>query len=223
MTIMHDSEPEHEASPTAHLLDEIALYGYRPFSDEADPRPLPEERTASGAVADMFDALIATMIDTRVEPDLEDLCWSLANLFHRAEFRIQRELDDNEDAQKRSQREQDGSEVKSVELERLIREGIGFIERRNAMEFMREAAADQFEAHFRKAWTPRTGSLVNHRTLTASMIDSRDFLAAKRRSETEPLMPTGTRIAFTSGPAYQDHNRIWAALDKVLGKYPDMV
>ena len=48
------SEPEHEASPTAYLLDEIALYGYRPFSDEADPRPLPEERIAAGAVADMF-------------------------------------------------------------------------------------------------------------------------------------------------------------------------
>ncbi|MBK6718944.1 MAG: DUF2493 domain-containing protein [Sphingomonadales bacterium] len=223
MTDMPDSELDHEVSPTGHLLDEIALYGYRPFSDEADPRPLPEERMAAGAVADMFDALIATMIDTRLEPDLEDLCWSLANLFHRAEFRIQRELDDNEDAQKRSQREQDGSEVKSVELERQIREGIGLIERRNAMEFMREAAADQFEAHFRKAWTPRTGSLVNHRTLTAAMIDSRDFLAAKRRSETEPMLPVGTRIAFTSGPAYQDHNRIWAALDKVLAKYPDMV
>jgi hypothetical protein len=41
MTDMSDSEPEHEISPTAHLLDEIALYGYRPFSDEADPRPLP--------------------------------------------------------------------------------------------------------------------------------------------------------------------------------------
>ena len=26
MTIMPDSEPDHEASPTAHLLDEIALY-----------------------------------------------------------------------------------------------------------------------------------------------------------------------------------------------------
>ena len=55
------------------------------------------------------------------------------------------------------------------------------------------------------------------------MIDSRDFLAAKRRSETEPMLPAGTRIAFTSGPAYEDHNRIWAALDKVLAKYPDMV
>jgi hypothetical protein len=83
-------EPEHEMSPTAHLLDEIALYGYRPFSDEADPRPLPEDRVAAGAVADMFDALIATMIDTRLEPDLEDLCWSLGNLFHRAQSRIQR-------------------------------------------------------------------------------------------------------------------------------------
>ena len=196
-------EPDHEVSPTAHLLDEIALYGYRPFSDEADPRPLPDERIAAGAVADMFDALIATLLDTRLEPDLEDLCWALGNLFHRAEGRISRELDDNEDAQKRSQREQDGSEVKSVELERLIREGIGLIERRNAMEFMREAASDQFEAHFRKAWAPRTGSLVNHRTLTAAMIDSRDFLAAKRRSEIEPMLPTGTRIAFTSGPAYQ--------------------
>ncbi|MDM7957533.1 MAG: hypothetical protein QUV11_14180, partial [Blastomonas sp.] len=39
-------EPDHEASPTAHLLDEIALFGYRPFSDEADPRPLPEDRLA---------------------------------------------------------------------------------------------------------------------------------------------------------------------------------
>ena len=218
-----DHLPDSGRSATAHLLDEIALFGYRPFSDEADPRPLPDERVAAGAVADMFDALIATMLDTRLEPDLEELCWSLANLFHRAESRIQRALDDNEDAQQRSQRGQDGSEVASVELERLIREGIGLIERRNAMEFMREAAAEQFESHFRKSWTPRSGSRVNHRSLTAAMIDSRDFLAAKRRSETAPLMPAGTRIAFTAGPAYEDHRRIWAVLDKVLAKYPDMV
>ena len=48
-----ETEPDHESSPTAHLLDEIALYGYRPFSDEADPRPLPDERIAAGAVADI--------------------------------------------------------------------------------------------------------------------------------------------------------------------------
>src|SRR3546814_10886574 len=134
----------------------------------------------------MFDALIATMIDTRLEPDLEDLCWSLANLFHRAEGRIQRELDDNEDAQKRSQRKQDGSEVMSVELDRLLREGTGLIERRNAMEFMRDAAGDQFEAHFRKAWNPRTGQLINHRTLTAAMIDRRR--SEEHTSELQSIM-----------------------------------
>jgi len=216
-------DTDHETSPTSHLLDELALFGYRPFSDEADPRPLPEERMVTGAIADMFDALIACSIDTRLEPDLENLCWSLTNMFHRTGTRLQRELDDNEDAQKQSQREQDGSEVRSVELERLLREGTGLIERRNALEYMREAAADQFETHFRKSWTPRSGSLVNRRTLTASMIDSREYLAAKRKAEIEPLLPTGTKIAFTSGLDYQDHSRIWAILDKVHGKYPDMI
>jgi len=218
-----DHEPEHSSSSTAHLLEELSLYGYRPFSDEADPRPLPEERIASGAIADMFDALIATMLDTRLEPDLEELCWSTVNTFHRATGRVQRELDDNEDAQRRSQGEQDGSEVRSVELERLLREGLSLIERRNALEFMREAAGDQYERHFRKPWTPRTGSLVHHKTLTAAMIDSRDFLAAKRKAEIEPLLPTGTRVAFTAGPDYTDHKRIWDVLDRVHAKYPDMV
>ena len=56
-----DHEPEHASSPTAHLLEELSLYGYRPFSDEADPRPLPEERIASGAIADMFDRRKVTL------------------------------------------------------------------------------------------------------------------------------------------------------------------
>ena len=35
---------------------------------------------------------IATLSDTRLEPDLEDLLWSTVNLFHRANERIEREL-----------------------------------------------------------------------------------------------------------------------------------
>jgi hypothetical protein len=55
------------------------------------------------------------------------------------------------------------------------------------------------------------------------MIDSRDFLAAKRRSETEVMLPPGPRIAFAGGPDFNDHHRIWAALDKVHARHPDMV
>ena len=43
MTIQtHDDayEPAHTASQTAHALDELQLYGFRPF-DEPDPRPMP--------------------------------------------------------------------------------------------------------------------------------------------------------------------------------------
>ena len=123
-------------------------------SPDASPAPSPTSSTPSSP----------PWCDTRLEPDLEDLLWSTVNLFHRATGRIERELDDNEQAQKRSQKEQDGSEIRSVELERLTAEGQTLIERRNSMEFFRDQAADQFERHTHSAWRPRSGSMVNHRT-----------------------------------------------------------
>ena len=218
-----DFEPHHDSSPTDHVLQELQLYGYRPFEDEPDPRPLPEGDRVAGAIADIFDALVSTMEDTRLEPDLDDLLWSTVNLFHRATERIERELDDNEQGQRRLQREQDGSEVKSVELERLTAEGQTLLERRDAFELMRDQAADHFERHTHSIWRPRSGSMVNHRNLTAAMIDSRDFLAAKKRAENEVLLPPGPKVAFTGGLDYNDHRLIWAKLDQVHAKHPDMV
>jgi hypothetical protein len=218
-----DDEPPHAESPTASLLAELQLYGHRPFQDEPDPRPLPEEHSVRTALADIFDAMVSTFTDTRLEPDLEDLLWSTVNLFHRAADRIERALESNEQAQKRSQKEQDGSEVRSVELERLLAEGITLIERRNAFEIMRDQAADLFDTHTGSAWRPRAGSMVNHRMLTSAMIDSRDFLAAKRRAETEVMLPPGPKVAFAGGYECNDHQAIWAALDRVRSKHPGMV
>ena len=217
------AEPVHTSSQTDHALTELQLYGWRPFQDEPDPRPLPEGNTVAVAVTDIFDALVATLSDTRLEPDLEELLWGAANLFHRATSRVERDLDANEQAQRRMQREQDGSEVKSVELERLTAEGQTLIERRASMELFRDLAAEAFEHHTGSAWRPRTGSMVNHRNLTAGMIDSRDFLAAKRRAETEVMLPAGPKVAVTGGADFNDHRLIWAKLDQVHAKHPDMV
>src|SRR3546814_3884772 len=120
-----DQDDGHEAQPgsTAYLLQEMQLYGYRPFEDEPDHRPLPDDRIAGGAVAEMFDALVSCLIDTRIEPDLEELAWGVVNVFHRASERRERELRDNEQAPKRLQREKDGSEVKPGEWERNTTEG----------------------------------------------------------------------------------------------------
>ena len=218
-----DYEPEHTAPPTEQVLTELRLYGHRPFYDEPDTRPLPEPEELEGAITDIFDALVGTLGDTRLEPDLHDLLWSAVNLFHRAIDRVQRKLDDNEDAQKRAQREQDGTEIRSVELERLLTEGQILIERRDGMEALRDAAADRYEQLVGSPWRPHSGSLVNHRALTAATIDSRDFVNAKRRAETEVLLPAGAKIAFTGGPDFNDHTRIWDALDKVRAKHLDMV
>src|SRR6185312_1685857 len=159
----------HAASPTAHLLDELALYGYRPGEDEPDPRPLPEAETAEAQLAAIFDAFGAMLAETRLEDDLPDLLWSLVNLFHRKIDRIERDLDTNEQAQRRSQAEQNGSEVRSVELERLIDQGLGLVERRNAFEFCRDHAAEHYEAVTGSLWRPRSGSMLNHRALTSAM------------------------------------------------------
>ncbi len=210
-------------SSTAVVLEELQLYGWRPFTDEPDLRPLPDPDAIRSAVADIFDALVSTLSDTRLEPDLEDLLWSTTNLFHRTTERTGRDLDTNEQAQKRSQREQDGSEIRSVELETLIAEGITLLERRNAYEAMRDLAADLFETHLGQTWHPRAGSHVNRRALTASLIDSRDHLAATRRVDLEPLLPQGTKIAFSGGLDCNDHTAIWAALDRVHAKHADMV
>jgi len=216
-----DGEPT--LSPTAHLLEELALYGHRPHDDEPDSRPLPEPARLQGALADMFDAMVATLSDTRLEPDLQSLLWSLVNLFHRRIEKIERDLDGNETAQRESQREQDGSEVRSLELEHLIAQGLALIERRNSFEFLRESPAELYSVHTGQVWRPHTGSIVNHRTLTAAMIDSREFINARRRADAQVLMPNGTKIAFAGGVECNDNRRIWAVLDKVHAKHLDMV
>ena len=97
---------------------------------------------------------------------------------------------------------------------------MSLIQRRNAFEAFRDIAAD-YETHLGQPWRSRSGSRVNHATMTAAMIDSRDFIAAKRRSEV--MLPPGPRIAFTGGIDCNDHTRIWAALNKVRVRHPDMV
>ncbi len=222
MNEFDNNEPHHDSSTTDHILQELQLYGYRPSEDETDPRLLPEDRIIEGAVADIFDALISTMTDTSLDHDLEDLLWSTVNMFHRAIDRIGRKLDDNEQSQKRLQREQDGSEVKSVQLEHLIDLGQSLIGRRDSLEVFRDSAANRYLDATGSPWSQRTGSRVNHRHLTAAVIDSRDFIAAKRRAETQVLVPSGPKVAFSGGDT-ADHKLIWAKLDQVHAKHPDMV
>ena len=58
--------------------------------------------------------------------------------------------------------------------------------------------------------------------LTASMIDSREFLAARRRAETQVLAPAGPRSPSPAAPTATITTHL-GPLDKVRAKHPDMV
>lgn len=225
MAIDLDQSEQDEPQPgsTAYVLQEMQLYGYRPYEDEPDSRPLPEARMMEGAIADIFDAMVACLVDTRIEPDLEDLAWNIVNVFQRAGERIERELDDNERAQKRLQRQQDGSEVKSVELERKIAEGITMIERRDTMELFRDLGTEQFRVHLRKPWLPRSGPMVNRKALTSAVLDSRKQIDKRAYQDARVLNPDGPRFVLSAGPNFQNHALICGTLDKLLAQFPDMV
>ncbi|HYN39966.1 MAG TPA: DUF2493 domain-containing protein [Rhodospirillales bacterium] len=210
-------------SPTARALQHLALGGRR-SADELDSRPLPDPEEAGGELAGMFHALEAIVGETWLEPDLEALQWGLVNLFHRQVERVERVLDRNEQAQQASQREQDGSEVKSVALERLLAEGIALVEARHAYEAMRDVMAELFTQATGRPWAPRSGSKTSThgRAVTAAVIDSRDFVRANAAERRETTIPDGTRIIVSGGDC-QAHDLIWSVLDRALAKHPDMV
>jgi YspA, cpYpsA-related SLOG family len=218
-----DFEPHHAASPTDAICTDLQLYGYHHSENDPDPRDVPEDHRIDGAVADIFDALVATMADTSLDADLDELLWSTVNMFHRATDQIERKLDDNEQAQKRGQHEQNGSEVRAVQLEHLIAIGQSLIERRDCMEIFRDTAANHYLRLTGSPWSPRSGSRVNHRHLNSAMIDSRDFLAARKCADAKVHLPVGPKIALTGGLDFNDHRLIWDTLDKVLAKHTDMV
>ncbi|WP_088343940.1 MULTISPECIES: DUF2493 domain-containing protein [Rhodomicrobium] len=220
---LHDNtdEPE-QLSATARILDHLALHGGH-LPGDPDPRALPDDDKAHAGLRAMLNALASIIAGSRLEDDTESLLWTAVNIFHAASLRLQRRLDDNERAQRQSQIEQDGSEIRSVDLERLIAAGEDLTARHETYLALRDYAATLFASHTGSSWRPRTGSMTPHKTLTAAMIDSRDYLAAKRRKEIEPLLPTGTMIAVAGGVDFNEHRLIWETLDKVRAKHTGMV
>lgn len=210
-------------SATGRAIQNMALFGYTPSDDEPDTRPVPDAEEMDGIVASIFHAITGPLADTALEPDVGNLLWSVVNLLHTKVDRLQRDLDDNELRQRDAQEQQDGSEIRSLELERLIARGHNLLDRRGAFEAMRDAAGEAYANFTGSAWRPSRGSMVNRKTMTASLVDSRDYIAAKRYADTNVMLPKGTKIAFAGGQDCNDHEKIWQVLDKVHAKHPNMI
>ena len=115
----HQTDIQEETGVTSAILDHLALHVATPGPGETDHRPLPQPDEVELAMATLFDTTISLLDDSQLEDNLEEMLWSLTSLFHRRLTHLQRRLDDNECDVRESMSAQDGSEVASVELERL--------------------------------------------------------------------------------------------------------
>ena len=157
--------------------------------------PSRRRRAATLAASSTPSAPCST--DTRLEDDLDDLLWSFVNLFHRETDRVERELDSNEQAQRRGQREQDGSEV-NRSSSNACRPGHHLIERRNAFEFCATRPPNSSRPH-------------RHRLAAARRIDGQPP-RPHRRDDRQPRIPRRPpprrhRGAGSGRPAHRLHRR----------------
>ena len=215
-----------EESATAAVCEQLALYGATPQDGEPDTREVWDRDEATAAIAQ-----VVRLLSHAVAPDglqladeRENLLWGFANTLHAQMQRLDRTIDKLTPEMRELQRAQDGTEIRSLELETLTQRAQNLGDRRDAFETLRDLAADGYQLETGETWRPRHGSHSSlNGALTSAAIDARDFVRARKNRETRAHLPDGTLIAIAGGKQVADVDLIWRTLDQVRAKYGDMV
>ena len=219
----HD-DVQHE-SFTAMICEQAALFGATPGPDEFDNRPVWDEGEATDAVMRAFHILAEAAPDgTQLADERGNLLWGFVNALDAQAQRLDRAADRLIPQIRELQREQDGSEIRSRELELATDRANNLTERRDAFEQLRDAASEAYRGLTGEVWRPRRGSHVSQTgKLTSAVIEARDFQRAKKDRENTAHLPQGTLVAVAGGKEASDAGKIIAHLDKVKAKYADVV
>ena len=215
-----------ETSQTAMACEQAALFGAAPGPEEFDNREIWNEDEALAGIEEAIHILAGAVAPdgTQLADERESLLWGFVNTLHAQVQRLDRGIDKIAPEMKDLQREQDGSEIKSRELELLTDRVRNLGDRRDAFEAMRDLAAEGYRAETGDTWRPRNGSHSSQTgKLTSAAIDARDYLRAREHRETSAHLPEGTLVAFTGGKDFDDVTAIWSSLDSIKIKYDDMV
>lgn len=225
--IMHENDhddAQHETF-TAMVCEQAELFGVTPGPDEFDNRPVWGEGEATAAVLKAFHLLAEAAPDgTQLADERASLLWGFVNTLDAQTQRLDRAADRLIPGIRDLQREQDGSEIRSRELELATDRAQNLSGRRDAFEQLRDAAAEAYRAETGEVWRPRRGSHVSQTgKLTSAVIEARDFQRAKKDRENTAHLPQGTLVAVAGGKESTDAGKIIAHLDKVKAKYADVV
>ena len=214
------------SSQTAMACEQAALFGATPGPDEFDNREVWNQDEALAGIEEAIHILAGAVAPdgTQLADERESLLWGFVNTLHAQVQRLDRGIDKVAPKMKDLGQEQDGSEIKSRELELLTDRVRNLGDRRDAFEAMRDLAAEGYRAETGDTWRPRNGSHSSQTgKLTSAAIDARDYLRAREHRETSAHLPEGTLVAFTGGKDFGDVAAIWRSLDGIKIKYEDMV
>ena len=208
------------------FCENAQLFGAAPGNDEFDSRDVWDEDDALDSVHAAF-SILADGIGpdgTQLADERESLLWGFVNMLDAQTQRLDRAADRLMPDLRDLQHEQDGSEIKSRELELITDRAQNLSARRDAFERMRDAAAVDYLAATGQNWRPRSGSHTSQTgKLTSAAIDARDFVRARKDRKTQAHLPEGTLVAVTGGKDVTDPAAVFNSLDKVRAKYNDMV
>ena len=200
--IMQNFISTETSSQTAMACEQAALFGATPGPDEFDNREIWNEEEALVGIEEAIHILAGAVAPdgTQLADERESLLWGFVNALHAQVQRLDRGIDKIAPEMKDLGQEQDGSEIKSRELELVTDRVQNLGDRRDAFEAMRDLAAEGYRTETGDTWRPRNGSHSSQTgKLTSAAIDARDYLRARKDRETNAHLPEGTLVAFTGG------------------------
>ena len=213
-------------SMTATVCDNAALFGAAPERDEFDTREVWDEDDAIAAVAESFRILAQGVGPDgfQLADERESLLWGFVNMFDAQTRRLDRAADKLMPELRDLQRAQDGTEIKSLQLEMTTHRAQCLTDRRDAFERMRDEAAEAYRDTTGSVWRPRRGSHVSQTgTLTSAAIDARDLVRARKDRKTAAHLLQGTLVAIAGGKDIADPGAVIRMLDKTRAKHADLV
>lgn len=208
--------PEYQAAFGDPMPLSIVEPGEAPGEHEM-PEPLAAQADCGGIVATLFDLFSGT----RLEPLAPEIAWGFVNSFHFVAGKLERREDALADEIGEMARAPDMSEVftNTLEEKQLLCQSTA--EQREAIECMRDYAAEMYRALSGWPWSPARGSRASSAS-SASQIAAQDFLRQRALAARERALPQGPIVVF-SGPAlWHDWEMIWDRLDQIRARLPHM-
>jgi hypothetical protein len=165
---------------------------------------------------------LAAIGDSGLQPFMRSIGWAVVNAVHREIEKLERRTDDNAAVIRDLVQTQDGSEVRDVELQDAMLLQDRMAECRDALATFREAAAETFAVATGEPWLPRSGNRTGH-GVTAAQIDARAMLKAARDKRAADLTPEGPRYIVAGHKGWTDVDTVFAKLDELRARKPDLV